>query len=162
MKMGTKVLVSDIAAKVKATDDDVRALDTQWQRMIRIDTDGSRYVDSANQNYLWGALYSTADRRKDARVQTADKRLTKAYNALKASTAPKSRAGQIAWQSQMIGLFTEVRNALVELCDAKVDAKAMKPAVAEALRAQADRVLRDAERNASRAARQLRALARDI
>lgn len=160
--MGSKVLVSDIAAQAGATDDDVRVLDAQWQRMIRIDEDGSYYVDSTNQNYLWGALYATADRRKDARIQAADARLATAYDTLKASTAPKSRAGQIAWQGQMIGLFTEVRDALVELCDAKVDAKAMKPAVAVALRGQADRVLRDAERNASRAARQIRALARGI
>lgn len=160
--MGSKVLVSDIAAQVNATDEDVRALDTQWQQMIRIDTDGSYYVDSANQNYLWGALYATADRRKGARVQAADTRLVKAYSALKASTAPKSRAGQIAWQSQMISLFTEVRDALVELCDAKVDMKRMKPGIAEALRTQADRILRDAERNTSRAARQFRALTRDI
>lgn len=160
--MGSKVLVSDIAAQVDATDDDVRALNASWQRMIRIDTDGSYYVDSANQNYLYGALYATADRRKDTRVQAADARLVKAYAALKTSTAPKSSAGQIAWQAKMIGLFTEVRDALVELCDAKVDAKAMKPAIAEALRAQASRVLRDAEHNATRASRQFRALARDI
>ncbi|MGW2725716.1 hypothetical protein [Streptomyces sp. NPDC001492] len=160
--MGSKVLVSDIAAQAGATDDDVRVLDAQWQRMIRIDEDGSYYVDSTNQNYLWGALYATADRRKDTRIQAADARLAKAYAALKASTAPKSRAGQIAWQSQMIGLFTEVRDALAELCDAKVDAQAMEPAVAVALRGQADRVLRDAQRNASRAARQIRALARGI
>lgn len=160
--MGNKVLVSDIAAQVNATDDDVRALDTQWQRMICIDMDGSYCVDSINQNYLWGALYSTAENRRDARIQAADTRLIEAYAALKASTAPKSRSGQIAWQSQMINLFTEVRDALVELCAAKVDAKVMKPAVAEALHAQANRVLRDAERNVSRAARQLRALAREV
>lgn len=160
--MGNRVLVSDIAAQVNATNDDVRALDAQWQRMIRIDTDGNYYVDSTNQNYLWGALYSTAETRRDARIQAADARLVKAYAALKTSTAPKSRSGQIAWQSQMIGLFTEVRDALVELCDAKVDAKTMKPAIAEALRAQANRVLLDAERNASRAARQIRALARGV
>jgi hypothetical protein len=160
--MGDKVLVSDIAAQANATDDDVRALDTQWQWMIRIDADGSYYVDSTNQNYLWGALYSTAENRRDARIQAADARLVKAYAALKTSTAPKSRSGQIAWQSQMINLFAEVHAALVELCDAKVDAKAMTPATAEALRIQADRVLRAAERNASHAARQIRALARGI
>lgn len=160
--MGSKVLVSDIAARVEATDDDVRALDAPWRRMIRIDTDGSYYVDSANQNYLYGALCSTVDRRKDTRVQTAEARLVKAYDALKTCTAPESTAAQVTWQAQMIDLFTEVRDALVELCDAKVDANAMKPAIAEALRVQADRVLRDAERNASRASRQLRALARDV
>lgn len=160
--MGSKVLVSDIAAKAGAIDDDVRALDATWQQMIRIDTDGSYYVDPTNQNYLYGALYATADRRKDARIQAADARLVKAYDALKASTAPKSRSGQIAWQNQMLALFAEVRDALVELCHAKVDAKVMKPATATALRTQADRMLRDAERNASRAARQIRALTRDI
>ncbi|MFI9244130.1 hypothetical protein ACIGXF_16430 [Streptomyces sp. NPDC053086] len=154
--------MSDIAAQVNATDDDVRALDTQWQRMIHIDTDGNYYVDSANQNYLWGALYATVDRRKDSRIQAADARLAKTYAALKASTPPQSRSGRIAWQAQMVGLFTEVRDALVELCDAKVDAKRMKPALAEALRAKADRVLRDAEHNASRAVRQIRALARGV
>lgn len=160
--MGSKVLVSGIMAQVNATDDDVRALDAQWQQMIRIDEYGNYYVDPANQNYLWGALYSTAENRRDARIQAADARLVKAYDALKVSTAPKSRSGQIAWQNQMLALFTEVRDALVELCDAKVDAKAMKPATATALRTQADRVLRDAERNASRAARQIRALTRGI
>lgn len=160
--MDSKVLVSEIAAQVSATDGDVRALDASWQRMICIDTDGNYYVDSANQNYLWGALYSTAENRRDVRIQAADARLVKAYAALKTSTAPKSRSGQIAWQSQMIGLFTEVRDALVELCDAKVDAKTMKPAIAEALRAQANRVLLDAESNVSRAARQIRALARGV
>lgn len=160
--MGDKVLVSSIAAQVGATDDDVRALDAQWQRMIRIDTDGTYYVDSANENYLWGALYSTAENRRDARVETANLRSSRAWAALKSSTAPKSRAGQIAWQSQMIHLFTEARDALVELVDAKVDAKKMKPALAAQLRSQADRVLRDVERDASRAARQFRALARDV
>lgn len=160
--MGIKVLVSDIAAKAGAIDDDVRALDPQWQRMIRIDTDGSYYVDSTDQNYLWGALYATADRRKDTRISAADTRLVAAYDALKKSTAPKFRTGQIAWTGQMLGLFTEVRDALVELCDAKVDAAAMKPALAAALCTQADRVLQDAERNATRAFRQLRALSCDI
>ncbi|WP_432130684.1 hypothetical protein [Streptomyces tendae] len=160
--MGLKVLVSDIAVKANATDDDVRALDAQWQWMIRIDTDGSYYVDSVNQNYLWGALYSTAENRREARVQAADARLVKAYSALKTSTAPTSRSGQIAWQSQMIDLFTEVRDALVELCDAKVDAKMMKPSTAETLRVRANRVLRDTEGNASRAARRIRSLARAL
>ncbi|WP_030188050.1 hypothetical protein [Streptomyces violaceorubidus] len=160
--MDNKILVSDIAAQVNATDDDVRALDNQWQRMIRIDTDGSYYVESANQNYLWGALYSTAQNRREARVQAANARLIKAYTALKTSTAPASRSGQIAWQSKMIGLFTEVRDALVELCDAKVAAKMMKPSTAEALRVRANRVLRDAEGNASHAARQIRAISRSI
>lgn len=158
--MGSKILVSDIAAKSGAIDDDVRALDAQWQRMIRIDDDGSCYVDAANQSYLHGALYATADRRKSARIQTADARLVETYGTLKAATAPKSRAGQAAWQAQMVTLFTEARDALVELVDAKVDAKAMQPAIAEALRTQAARVLRDAERNATRTLRQLRALSR--
>jgi len=160
--MSSKVLISDIAAKAGATDDDVRTLDATWQRMIRIDEDGSYYVNATDQHYMWGALYATADRRKDARIKTADVRLVKAYDALKASTAPKSRAAQTVWQSRMIALFTDVRDALVELVDAKVDARAMKPAVALALRTQADRVLRDAERDAGRALRQLRALSRNI
>lgn len=156
--MDHKVLVSDIVTLVGATDDDVQALDPKCQQMIRTDGGGSDYVEADDRSYLRGALFLTVQRRKEARVGAADARLVKAYAELKA--APKPSAGQAARQVRMLDLFTEVRDALVELCDAKVDAKAMKPATAESLRAQANRVLRAAERNASRTYNQLLALAR--
>lgn len=161
--METKVLVSDIAASVNATDDDVRSLAPEWQRMIRIDTDGTYYADAANKNYLWGALYSTADRRKDARVETANTELTKAYDALKAASAtcPKSTAGRLVWQETMLAKVRQVRDALVELAEARVDASALSPAAAAQIRTDADRLVGDAERGNRQVIRRVRGLVRN-
>lgn len=158
--MQTTVLVTDLASRVNATDEDVASLEPVFQQMIHVNKDGQRVVTERRMHFFLGALDAAADQRKDARVQAADDRLTDAYDRLRCERMPRRASDRLVWQSTMLGLFRQVKDALLEYVDARVDAKSMKPERAAQLRAEAQQLQEDAERNVQAALRKVLRVAR--
>lgn len=151
-KTQNRVSIDDIVTEAKAIPQDVGAIIAPAvKKMIHTDqATGDAYVDEENQYFVIGALWAAADRRRDARIATADKELAKSYEALRAHPAvPQGASQRLAWESAMLRLFGEVADALTELVDAKVDAKAMSPEQADRIRGEANALRRAAETGVS-------------
>ncbi|MGW4825743.1 hypothetical protein ACWEP4_44580 [Streptomyces sp. NPDC004227] len=151
--MQNSILVSEIAQRVGATPDDIESLAPVWQGMMRRDGDGRLWVSEDRQGYILGALDAAVDCRKDARIKEADANLVASYRDLLAAgrhSAPGIRAAARR-QQRMLDRVKRVLGALTELVDAKIDARRMKPETAAQIRAEVDRLGRDAQQNAARA-----------
>lgn len=122
---------------------------------------GETYVPQRREHFVTGFLYGAAERRREERVTVADERLVAAYDALKSHPKmPKAATDQPAWQSQMLRLFAGVTDALGELLDAKLDAKAINPTRAARIRSEAISLRDTAERNVQAALRKALRMAR--
>ena len=158
--MQNSILVEDIAHRVGATSEDIKALGPLWQGMMRCDEGGRLWVSKDRQYFLLGALDAEADCRKDNRIKEADATLTASYRDLSRTGrrgAPGIR-GAAQHQKQMLARIHRVLDALVELVDAKVDRHRMKPETAAQIRGEIEVLKRDAEDNAAGALLAIRSL----
>ncbi|WP_405559006.1 hypothetical protein OHV08_34090 [Streptomyces canus] len=158
--MRKSILVSEIARRVSATEDDIQSLDPVWQGMMRRDDDGRMWVSEDRQGYILGALDAAVDCRRDERIKKADANLVSHYRALTSAgrrSAPGLQ-GAAQEQKQMLKTVSQVLDALMELVDAKVDARRMRPETAAQIRAEVDLLRHDARQNTARALLAIRSL----
>lgn len=162
--MKNHVLIEDIAHRAGAAQDDIRSLASEalWRGMMKPDENGQLWVPAHREHFLYGALGSEADTRKDRRVQAADEALLGSYADLnRMSRRPASSSsipGAARRQQLMLASALHVLDALVELVDVKIDARRIAPEAADELKAEAAEVRRDAQHNAARALAAIRSL----
>lgn len=119
------------------------------------------FVSTEDKNFVIGFLHSAAEHRREKRMAAADERLVSAYDALKAHPKmPQNASEKLTWQSVMLGLFAGVTDALSELLDAKLDAKAINPTRAARIRSEAAALQATAELNVQAALRKALRMAR--
>lgn len=160
--MKNHTLIDDIAGRARAEAEDIDSLASEalWQGMMLRDGQGRLWVPDHREGLLYGALGSEADIRRNARVQAADEELLASYANLNrmGRRSASGICGAARQQQKMLARVLYVLDALVELVDAKLDARRMEAQVAEDLKAQAEEVRRDAEQNAARALYAIRSL----
>lgn len=158
--MQNSILVSKIAQRVGATSDDIDSLDAVWQGMMRRDDVGQLWVSGDRQGYILGALDAAVDDRKDQRIQEADAQLVASYQGLARSPrrATHGVRGAAQQQKEMLASVNKVLDALVELVDAKLDARRMKPCTAAQIKDEAGRLRAEAQQNAASALRAIQFL----
>lgn len=158
--MHNSVLVNDIAQRVGATNADIEALGPLWQGMMRRDDNGHLWISKNREYYLLGALDAEADSRKDNRINEADAELVASYRDLMGTaggSAPSIRAAA-RHQKQTLQRVNRVLDALVELVNAKVDRRRMKPQVAAQICDEVDELRHAAQQNATKALDAIRSL----
>lgn len=160
--MKNRILIDSIAhrARAEAADIDSLASEPLWFGMMFRDEDGRVWVPAPRENLFYGALGSQADIRRNACIQAADEELLACYANLNRMRRRPSTGirGAAHWQQQMLGNSLRVLDALVQLVDAKLDARRMAPEAAEAIKTDVAGLRRDVEQNADGALKAIRSL----
>lgn len=160
--MKNYILLSQIAQQAGATDADIAVMTDEplWQPMMRRDDDGRLWVPEKRRHYFSGGLSAEADIRKDKRIKDADANLVSSYAQLN-RTSRRSRHGIVAAarrQQRTLAQALQVLDSLVELVDAKSDARRIEAGEAAEILAEVQRLRQDAQSNADHALKTLRSL----
>jgi hypothetical protein len=160
--MKNHILIAEIAGRARAEAEDIATLtgEALWRGMTIRDDQGRLWVPTRRESLFLGALEAEADIRRDARVQAADEELLASYANLNrmGCRSASSILGAARQQQKMLASVLRVLDALVELVDAKLEARRMGAQIAESLNAQVMEVRRDAKQNANHALDAIRSL----
>ncbi len=134
-QLADRVDITHYLAEVRATPADAQALAAEFTDFTVMD--GRVYAQGDDFQIFRGLLWGVADKRRDDRVETADKGALAAHKALLAHPRRPLGMDRVAWVTKGLDLHAAVVAAIVELCDAKQDAELFSASHADKVRADA-------------------------